>query len=732
MNLLVISPVPSSPANQGNRQRIHGVCKAFQERGATVHFGYLPREWGGHYDAKEHAEMTDQWDFYDTIIPSEKISYGAAGEHHKIDEWWDDAIGRYVRHKCTGVSFDACLVNYAFFSKAFEALPPHVTRILDTHDRLSGRREMLEQHGVAPEFFYTTSAEEQIALNRADIVLAITPEEAAVFRTMTDKPVVTLGHLVKSQKPRAITPAVDRVVRVGFIGSTNSVNAKNLSDFFQVLSQSSPHGIPCVEFHIYGRCCSQIQIPPECRTYVHLHGQVEDLSAAYAAIDCVFIPFMFGTGQKIKLIEALSFGKPLIATVSASEGSGSKSYYHQLTSHESVVDAIRRFVGDLGFRSKLLANSYEAFAAYEANINRATDALFATVNARSLQVRIEPAAVAAAFQGLNRADVVDQACRVVSMLDVLDGVSKLKNKDIARRALFQGAEAALAERTGEQIEWQPPCLKLADHGCGAAVFSGLTSCDSAPQMTSGIRVVLPSSATSQQAPQAQLDEIYIDCRPPAEGPETRHAPLGVLHTPTPEHRSRTFKGYQHVLVLSDDIRSPSVIAQIRSFEREARHRFNFPFAITSVDREGRRAKWVGDTLAQIRPTENLEQAIGGALDLPRKLPSIALAVGFSYISASSFHRLLLADCGPMISLMMGRVHAVDGEVVVRTPHEAAIWCSRFLVAPRWGSNFARRLRASLSALEGAETQVAKIGAAYRAQNDKRMSSIFAELLLYEN
>ena len=730
MNLLVISPAPSSPANQGNRQRIDAVCKAFQERGAKIHYGYMPREWGGKYDVNEQVEMTHQWDFYDTIIPSAAISYAAKGEHHEIDEWWDEAIGRYVRYKCTGASFDACLVNYAFFSKAFEALPPNVIRILDTHDRLSGRRELLEQHGVTPDFFYTTEAEERIALDRADIILAITPNEAAHFRKLTRKPVITLGHRTKLQRRLGASAPIERVVRVGFIGSSNSVNNKNISEFFRALAISSPDGIPCVEFHIYGRCCSQIHIPAECKHYVWLHGLVDDVREFYESVDCVFVPFMFGTGQKIKLIEALSFGKPLIATASASEGCGLESHYHRLNTHEAVIEAIRRFVGDPGFRSCLSNESTEAFAAYEANIDRVASALFAAASSRMLQVFIEPTAVAAAFRERERAEMVDQVCRVLAMMDVIGNVGKITNREAAIRALFQAAEGLPAECIGEQIDRQTPSLMLAD-GPTPVIVGARGGDERASSATPEVRVILPCCRPAPNAPRSNGLELYVDCQPTSGRSGEGDSLSEIIRTPTPDHKLRAFNTFQQVVFLVKDIHSETLIAQIRLFEQAVVQRSGAPFSITAVDQEARCASWARGTLVQVDSSETLKQGIDRAREVPRKLHSIALAIGFSQTSATVLHRLMLADCGPMISLIRGRVIPVDGEVIARTTHEAALWVTRFLVSPGLANAYARRTRASVSAIEGADMQTQKLLSAFRAQQANGLASLQAELLSRE-
>ncbi|MEI9930869.1 MAG: hypothetical protein WDM89_10045 [Rhizomicrobium sp.] len=92
-------------------------------------------------------------------------------------------------------AFDAFIVNYAWLSKALEFAPHGIFKILDTHDKVSDRKEVLASLGLGPEFFYTTKAEEAVALGRADLVWAIKDQEKALFEEMAKMPVLTLPHL---------------------------------------------------------------------------------------------------------------------------------------------------------------------------------------------------------------------------------------------------------------------------------------------------------------------------------------------------------------------------------------------------------------------------------------------------------------------------------------------------------------------------------------------------------
>ena len=67
-----------------------------KSKGATIHFAYYPREWGGRYDIETITEMNKQWDYVEIIPPSESLKYKPKGEFYEIDEWWDKNIEDYM------------------------------------------------------------------------------------------------------------------------------------------------------------------------------------------------------------------------------------------------------------------------------------------------------------------------------------------------------------------------------------------------------------------------------------------------------------------------------------------------------------------------------------------------------------------------------------------------------------------------------------------------------------
>ena len=158
LDVLVLAPTPTHPLDAGNRRRIYFINQALSRAGARITYVHYPAEgdWRMRTPPGSIAAMARQWYEVHTVPVTRSLHDFARGEDHTIDEWWDPAIGDMLSWLFRTHRFHVFIVNYAWLSKAFEFCPAGTLEILDTHDRFSGRRELLARHGIAPEFFHTT------------------------------------------------------------------------------------------------------------------------------------------------------------------------------------------------------------------------------------------------------------------------------------------------------------------------------------------------------------------------------------------------------------------------------------------------------------------------------------------------------------------------------------------------------------------------------------------------
>lgn len=385
--VLVLSPVPTWPVTFGNRNRILQVNRALQRAGASIALLHYPsdEEWRTRLQRPAMAEMARQWEeVFHCPVTRPLHPRPAHGPDHAIDEWWDPAIGQMLDWLFRLGRYDALLVNYTWLSKALEHAPPGVLRILDTHDRFSGRRDLLAAHGLAPEYFHTTEPEERTALDRADIVWAIKEEEAAFFRGLTQREVRTLPH-VEPAAPAPPARAPDGVLRLGIVGGRNNVNATNIREFVKVADAYLRRTLLPVEVLVAGSVCSLLEglsLP-----WLRLVGTVESMDELYASVDAVLAPLAFSTGLKIKVGEALSRGLPLVSHAHAFEGYAPAHAFHTCPDFAAMMHAVHRLVREPAGLADLRAASHRSVAAAEATVAETL------AHAGSLAGRLPPSVV---------------------------------------------------------------------------------------------------------------------------------------------------------------------------------------------------------------------------------------------------------------------------------------------------------------------------------------------------
>jgi polysaccharide pyruvyl transferase WcaK-like protein len=314
--LLVITPEATHPTNKGNRARIADLCERAAGLGWEVHVAHIEQAQG------DREAMLEHWGAAYHPIPyryppsvqarAARRLRGALTSDYElaIDDWYDEEVDAYLEALQQQYAFDAVMVEYAHQSRAFEMFGPDVLKILDTHDSLAHRFARQRELGLRRTGFSTTSEEEAIAFSRADVVLAIQDLEREEFQSRSERDVVTVGHRVPVLDH---LPGEPRENRLLFLGSRNQANVDGI-EFF--LEEVWPHVSGDVELLIAGAVCDIVEIPPGVQTM----PVVDDVATAYEQANIAIVPNRFGTGLKIKAIEAMGRGMATVSTRVGSEG----------------------------------------------------------------------------------------------------------------------------------------------------------------------------------------------------------------------------------------------------------------------------------------------------------------------------------------------------------------------------------------------------------------------------
>jgi glycosyltransferase involved in cell wall biosynthesis len=93
---------------------------------------------------------------------------------------------------------------------------------------------------------------------------------------------------------------------------------------------------------------------------VHFRGFANDLGAALAEYDLLVAPLRFGGGTKLKVLDAMAYGIPVVTTSVGAEGLWLKHGEHAWLAEHSheIADGILRIKGDAALAERLVANAY--------------------------------------------------------------------------------------------------------------------------------------------------------------------------------------------------------------------------------------------------------------------------------------------------------------------------------------------------------------------------------------
>jgi succinoglycan biosynthesis protein ExoO len=204
---------------------------------------------------------------------------------------------------------DVVIADYAFLTDGIPyVLRPDALSLVVMHDLFSSRSAQFNRLGAADSVAAIEQQAEMALLARADAVVAIQAAEACTVRRCLPG-----QHVIVA--PIAITPVAEPQPGIGstvlFVGSNTAPNIFGLRWFLEAIWPLVRAGVPDATLQVVGSVCGTVRPPSD---GVQLLGSVRDLAAIYQQSAVVISPLQAGSGLKIKLIEALSRGKAVVAT----------------------------------------------------------------------------------------------------------------------------------------------------------------------------------------------------------------------------------------------------------------------------------------------------------------------------------------------------------------------------------------------------------------------------------
>lgn len=337
--VLFISPTPTHPTNSGNRLHILSLVNFFKRQGCEVHFLYLAYE---NYDEKEMKDFYNEnlYVFNMEIMFQNKktipylvknvidrigrikrriqlklnlISNDQYLYNSQVDGRHSVFIKKYIDDIQLKHSFNIVVCEYVYISKYLTYFNSSVFKILDTHDRFTDIFKIYLNLKLKPEWWSLYYDQEAKALRRPNLVLATQESDVDFFSKLTRKEIIIYNFVPEIK----MLPKKLFKKKLVYIASGTEINRMAIDFFITYTFPIILKKHPDCRLLIGGTICNKLG---ELIEEIELIGKVESLETFYSLGDIAINPELYGTGYKVKTMEALSFGMPVVATSAGAAG----------------------------------------------------------------------------------------------------------------------------------------------------------------------------------------------------------------------------------------------------------------------------------------------------------------------------------------------------------------------------------------------------------------------------
>lgn len=321
MRILYFYPENPLLLNQGNNSRANALLRYFKSRSIEVDLV------GVGSDVYTEASMKEMeadnlirkgYLLKEFILRKNKLKYSLC---YSIPNKILGKIKHFSRVRFTHQSdfnrilksseYDYIIISYAYWAGLVIDNPyiKNAKLCIDTHDFLTSQFQDLKGFNLGK--FFQNEIE---ILSRFDKVFVISIEENYLFSQFLKKEVITLSHIIENKFDKI---SYNKKYDLIYVASSNSHNIDGANWFF---NEVYPLLNKELRILVIGKICENIADFDN----VTKISFVENLDDYYSVSKVAICPMLSGTGLKIKVIEALSFGLPVVCNLRGVDGMSNK------------------------------------------------------------------------------------------------------------------------------------------------------------------------------------------------------------------------------------------------------------------------------------------------------------------------------------------------------------------------------------------------------------------------
>lgn len=361
--------MPDNPLkkNAGNRTRALSMLSYFKSRNFEIDFvsEYFTGKWNeADIKAFEQAGLASNT-YVIKKKPSKKnilyylLFYKLPNFFHQNKAWFFPLqfpelvtlrFKRAFKKILKNNDYDYIFINYASWATLVEdnSFTKKSIKVIDTHDFITA--QLQKKVNIGQSF-----KEEIRRISLFDIALAISVEEQYIFSQFCKNRVVLAPMML--EKPENLHDVNEKSFDLIYIASDNIHNQKAAKWFFKDVYPLLPSS---VQICVIGQINEHLSINAPNIVSVNF---AEDLSIYYQNAKVALCPMLTGTGTKIKVVEALSYGLPIVCNTRGIDGLINKTDNGCLVSDDPVEfrNNIMLLLTDESEYKKQAENAFAAF-----------------------------------------------------------------------------------------------------------------------------------------------------------------------------------------------------------------------------------------------------------------------------------------------------------------------------------------------------------------------------------
>ncbi len=304
-NILLFYPHNFYELSSGTHRRVYDLLCYFRDRGFVVDLLTID----GFTNSWKKEELQEKGLFSSARAVNwgssikEKFKWVDVWRHGGLPDFATASLRKAFGEMIKGGEYGFVFISYAYWAGLLDYVGAGPVKVIDLHDFLTLNN--FQKSGKKRFAFGKMFEDEVSAVGRFDYALSISAEESLMLGPFC--PDTKFVNVPISSEQRFLSASESPEFDCLFIGSANPFNRAGMDWFFK---EVYPMLKGQARIAVVGEVSRLVKGLPN----VTLIGHADDLRDAYSRTRLAICPLRSGTGLKVKVVEALSYGVPVVTT----------------------------------------------------------------------------------------------------------------------------------------------------------------------------------------------------------------------------------------------------------------------------------------------------------------------------------------------------------------------------------------------------------------------------------